>query len=123
LPWSVQLSLGSNLRDFYRNYVDRLPLHLVNLARRVEEVRGNITRDRPPPQFDQLRFIDRNVFDPPTVRILVEAFDKAWNDLQSLKRNPVSAESLAFMLMAMVREGERRPSHLATKAVLKLIGA
>jgi hypothetical protein len=123
LPRSVQLSLGDNLRDFYRNYVNRLPLHLVNLVRRVGQARANVRRDRPPPQFEELRNVDRDVFDPPTLRILMEAFDKAWNDLQSLKRNPVSPEKLAFTLMAMVKEGERRPSHLATKAVLKLIGS
>jgi hypothetical protein len=120
LPRSVQLSLGENLRDFYRNYVDRLPLHLLNLARRVEEARVNVPRERPP-QFDELSNVDRDVFDPPTLRILMEAFDKAWNDLQSLKRNPVSAETLAFTLIAMVKHGERRPSYLATKAVLTLL--
>ena len=118
LPREVQIALGRKLRDVYRSYVDRLPLHLVGLAHRVTDVDN---RHPVPLPFGELRNLDRDVFDPDTIRILDEAFDKAWNDLQSLKKNPATEDSLALVLMALVKEGERNPSQLATKAVLKLI--
>ena len=122
LSRSEQLSLGRTLRDFYRNYVEALPLHLVGLAHRVPDEKVTGTHLGIPAPFDELRTAHQDVFDPETLRILVEAFDKAWRDLQSLKRNPATETSLALTLMTLVKEGERRPSQLATKAVLSLIG-
>lgn len=121
LPRDVQISLGRKLRDVYCATMDRLPLHLVGLAHRVEEPAGHQRRQNIPPPFDELSNVESDVLDPDTIRILIDAFNRAWDDLQTLNRNPATEEALALTLIVLVKEGERNPSQLATKAVLKMI--
>jgi len=109
LPRDIQISLGRKLRDIYRAYVG-LPFPLLGLARRIPEPSSFKTHREMPPQVYELSIVERDVLDPETIRILVDAYNKAWNDLRTLKKNPATNEALARML-----------SHLATKAVLKLI--
>lgn len=118
LPREVQIALGEQLRDAYRNFVGRLPLNLISLMRGLKEGTP-VERARASPIIDTMGPIDRSVFDPATIAILDEAFEKAWEDLQSVQ-NSVSRETLALRLMALVK-AERNPSRLATKAVLASI--
>jgi hypothetical protein len=60
-----------------------------------------------PRPFDELAVTDSDVLDPDTIRILVDAFDSAWNDLRALKKNPATEELLALTLIALMKEGER----------------
>ena len=122
LSRAVLITLGKKLGDSYRQYVANLPLPLVGLAHRIEDAKGQEVRSISTP-FDELKKSGEDAFDPLAIRILVEAFDKAWNDLQSLKNNPVSEERLARLLMVFLKEGERNPSRLATKAVLTLLAS
>lgn len=121
LPRDVQLALGRKLRDAYRATMDRLPLHLVGLAHRVEAPADDKRRQNIPPPFDELSNVESDVLDPDTIRILIDAFNRAWDDLQILNRNPATEEALALTLIVLVKEGERNPAQLATKAVLKMI--
>ena len=123
LSQAVQRAIGGALRDHYRAFVDSLPLHLVGLAHRVDPMRAEGVRSQLPSPFDQLEAQNLEVFDPLTLRILVDAFDKAWRDLESLKTNPATQKSLALLLFDLVKEGERNPSQLASKAVLRLIAS
>jgi hypothetical protein len=123
LSRAVQGVIGEALRDHYRAFVKSLPLHLVGLAHRVGAQHNDAVASAVPSPFEQLRSQNREAFDPLTVRILVEAFDKAWCDLESLKSNPATQKSLALLLLELVKEGERNPSHLASKAVLRLIAS
>jgi hypothetical protein len=117
LPRDVQLALGEQLREAYSGFVGRLPWNLISLARRVKDDPSE-GQARAEPIVDNMGLVDRAVFDPATIAILQSAFEKAWSDLQSLRHNPSSREALALRLMALVNEGERNPSRLATKAVL-----
>ena len=121
LPRDVQLALGRKLRDAYRATMDRLPLELVGLAHRVAAPADSRKRQDLPPPFDELGKADSDVLDPETIRILIDAFNRAWDDLRILNRNPATEEALALTLIVLVKEGERNPSQLATKAVLKMI--
>jgi hypothetical protein len=123
LSRAVQGAIGEALRDHYCVFVASLPLHLVGLAHRVGPLRTDSKRSEMPSPFDQLHSQNLEVFDPPTLRILVEAFDKAWRDLDSLKTNPATQKSLALLLLDLVKEGERNSSQLASKAVLRLIAS
>lgn len=117
LPRFVQMALGEQLREVYSSFVRRLPWDLISLARRVNTTASEGSHSSP--IAETLGKIDETVFDPATIAILDTAFEKAWDDLQSL-HNPVSRETLALHLMALVK-GERHPSRLASKAVLTLI--
>jgi hypothetical protein len=121
LPRDVQLALGRKLRDAYRATMDRLPLDLVGLAHRVKAPADFQKRPDIPPPLDALRTADSDVLDPETIRILIDAFNRAWEDLQILHGNPATEEALALTLIVLVKEGERNPAQLATKAVLKMI--
>jgi hypothetical protein len=117
----VQIALGRKLRDVYRATMDRLPLDLVGLAHRVKMPPDSRKRPDIPPPFDELSNVESDVLDPDTIRILIDAFNRAWDDLQILHRNPATEEALALTLIVLVKEGERNPAQLATKAVLKMI--
>ena len=117
LTRDLQISLGGRLRDHYYAVLQSLPLDLLLLAR---QIRGNAggndaSIDAAPGNNDW------NSFDPETVEILNEAFDKAWQDLDHLTENPATRRVLATRLIALLNEGERNPSRLATKAVLELV--
>ena len=116
LSEAVQRAIGAGLRDHYRDFVNCLPLNLVGLAHRVEGTRSTL-----PAPFNILHAENRELHDPLTVRILVEAFDKAWRDLESLNKNPTTQNSLALLLLEILKEGEQNPSRLASKAVLRLL--
>jgi len=109
--------LSRELRDHYSTFLQRLPLELVVLARKI---RGSSSvKD---PSFTQpLGNPLWNSFDPETVAILNTAFEKAWHDLDHLTANPATRSALATRLIALLNEGERNPSRLATKAVLELV--
>lgn len=117
LSRELQISLGDRLRDHYSTFLQRLPLELVVLARKI---RGSSSvKD---PSFTQpLGNPLWNSFDPETVAILNTAFEKAWHDLDHLTANPATRSALATRLIALLNEGERNPSRLATKAVLELV--
>jgi hypothetical protein len=118
LPRFVQMALGEQLREAYSSFVRRLPWDLINLARRITTPISESPRASPIVETLGSK-VNETVFDPATIAILDAAFEKAWDDLQSL-HNPVSRETLALHLMALVK-GERHPSRLASKAVLTLI--
>ena len=123
LSRAVQGVIGEALREHYRAFVNSLPLHLVGLAHRVGTQHTDVMASPVPSPFDQLHSQNCEIFDPLTIRILVEAFDKAWRDLESLKSNPATQKSLALLLLELVKEGERNPSQLASKGVLRLIAS
>jgi len=87
------------------------------LAHRVsvpwDEAPRNAPRDPPITTFD------RNVFDPATITLLDEAFQRAWEDLQRVQ-HPVTREALARCLTDLLKI-EREPARLATKAVIQII--
>ena len=85
LPRDIQISLGRKLRDIYRAYVG-LPFPLLGLARRIPEPSSFKTPEMPP-QVYELSIAERDVLDPETIRILVDAYNKAWNDLRTLKKS------------------------------------
>jgi hypothetical protein len=122
LSRELQFSLGEKLRELYRTFVQSVPLHFIILARRV----GDATSEkgsRPNPISETLDNMSRSAFDPETVEILDEAFEKGWKDLDSLTTNPATQSALAVRLIALLNKGERNPSRLATKAVLELVAA
>jgi hypothetical protein len=51
------------------------------------------------PSVDDRAIPERDVLDPETIRILVDAYNKAWDDLRTLKNNPATDEALALMLI------------------------
>ena len=118
LPRELQISLGRMLRDYYNTFLQSMPLDLVLLARKIRG--GQSARDNPPSVSELLRN-HTNSFDPETVAILTEAFDRAWNDLNHLSANPATPRTLATRLLALLNEGERDASRMATKAVLELV--
>jgi hypothetical protein len=122
LSRDVQLALGEKLRAAYGTFVDRLPPGLVGLANAVR-ARAAPGQTTTPGRaaIERMGMLDPNVFEPETIALLDEAYQKAWNDLQGLKNNPVSQDALVLRLIALVRAGERSPHKLATKAVLTLI--
>jgi hypothetical protein len=117
LTRELQISLGGRLRDHYNTFLQSLPLELVLLARKI---RGNASA-KDPSFIEPLENTHWNSFDPETVAILNEAFEKAWQDLDHLTANPATRSVLATRLIALLNEGERNPSRLATKAVLELV--
>lgn len=117
LTRDVQISLGGRLRDHYSTLVQSLPLDLLLLSRKIRGNAGGADSSFNAPP----RNAEWNSFDPETVAILNEAFDKAWLDLDHLTANPATRRGLAKRLIALLNEGERNPSRLATKAVLKLV--
>ena len=118
LPREVQIALGGKLRAAYGKFLHQMPWKLVSLTRRIEH--GTHDRSwRPDPELHPPPFAEDAAFDPETLAILDEAFEKAWGDLQSIK-SPVTRETLALRLAVLARE-ERDPSRLATKAVIASI--
>jgi hypothetical protein len=120
LSRELQIKLGEKLRDLYSEFVQSLPLHLFVLAQRVRGA-GSAKRTRSDSISETLGNNCADVFDPETVAILDEAYEKAWKDLDRLKTNPVTRTALAICLFVLLNQGERNPSLLATKAVLKLV--
>ena len=115
----LQISLGEKLREYYSGVLQTLPPDLVLLARKI---RGDTTAKQ---NFhwgsEPLENIHVDSFDPETVAILDEAFERAWRDLDHLTENPATRQCLATRLFELLKEGERNPSRLATKAVLELV--
>jgi hypothetical protein len=118
LPRDVQIALGGKLRAAYGKFLHQMPWKLVSLARRIEHATDGGSW-RPDPELHPPPFAEDAAFDPETLAILDEAFEKAWGDLQSIK-SPVTRETLALRLAVLARE-ERDPSRLATKAVIASI--
>ena len=73
------------------------------------------------------RFEAERVFDPETIKLLVEAFDSAWASLQS-SGAPIAEERytdsardiIAKQIIRMARRGERDPRKLTDGALLAL---
>lgn len=121
LSRDIQLALGDKLRAAYSSFVDRIPPGLVSLAN-TATIRGTPAKTTPRQHaVEHIGGLDPNLFEPETIALLDEAYQKAWSDLQSLQHNPVSEDALVLRLIALVRAGERTPHKLATKAVLTLI--
>jgi len=120
LSRELQSKLGVKLRDLYSSFVQSLPLHFVVLTRRVRDA-GSAKSTRSDSMCETVGNISADAFDPETIAILDEAFEKAWDDLDHLKTNPVTRNALAIRLIALLKEGERNPSRLATKVVLQLV--
>ena len=120
LSRELQISLGEKLRELYSTFVQSLPLHFVVLARRVRGANSE-KGTRSDSTSETLGKISGDGFDPETVAILGEAFEKAWKDLDNLTTNPATRTELAIRLIALLNEGERNPPRLATKAVLELV--
>jgi hypothetical protein len=120
LSRELQIGLGEKLRELYSSLVQSVPLHFIMLARRIRNAGGE-TRAPAGPSFEAAGEIGGHGYDPETVAILSEAFDKAWEDLEALSANPATHAALALRLIALLDEGERNPARLATKAVLELV--
>jgi hypothetical protein len=56
-------------------------------------------------------------FDPETIRIMGEAFDKACAALNWTQRSPVLNEGLANRIIEFAREGERDADRLCSRAL------
>jgi hypothetical protein len=120
LSRELQISLGEKLRDIYSTFIQSLPLHLVVLARKVRGG-GSAKSASFVALSETFGHISAESFDPETIAIVDEAFDKAWKDLDYLTTNPATRTALAIRLIALLKKGERNPSRLATKAVLELV--
>lgn len=120
LSRELQIGLGGKLRELYSTLMQSMPVHFFVLARRIRSVGGE-PGARSAPTFEISGDIRGHAYDPETVAILSEAFDKAWNDLEALTSNPTTHAELALRLIALLDEGERDPSRLATKAVLESV--
>src|SRR5688572_25864496 len=121
LPRAAQLRLGEKLRETYQPFVNQFPLKLLGLARRLDPSPPITPAKDDSPPFTEWRGSNGEAFDPASVRILADAFELAWSDLENLKPNPASKTSLARLLMNFIKEGQNNPRKMATKAVLTLI--
>lgn len=110
LSRDLQLSLGKKIRESYSIFVQSLPLSLVALSRKIPNVpkSGGLR-----PSSASVTFENKSEggFDPETV----------WADLAYLETNPATPGALSLCLIALLNNGERNASRLASKAVLKLI--
>ena len=121
LPWNTQLRLGEKLRETYQPFVDRFPLGLLGLARRLDASPPTGLTVEDSRRFREWTGPKGEAFDPPAVRVLVDAFELAWRDLTTLSPNPGSKILLARLLMNFIKEGQSNPRKMATQAVLMLI--
>jgi hypothetical protein len=120
LSKDLQLSLGEKIREHYSAFVQSLPLSLVALSRKISDLPN--ARDFPTSSaVATFESNSQSGFDPETVAILTEAFEKAWADLAYLETNSVAPAEVSRCLIALLNSGERNASRLASKALLKLI--
>ena len=63
---------------------------------------------------------ESTLFDPETVKVLCEAYDKARASLRDTGQPLIVNEVIASRIIAMAKQGERDPDRLCAKALIGL---